>query len=111
MPKETASSAYKKQFLARVTALRKAQKRESGKEWTAEDMAYALGIEPDTYRKYESRSFMPHELLPRFAMITGVSVEYVLTGSRSVGEARRGKPAPSTVPPETSSGQVKRASK
>lgn len=50
------------------------------KNWTAEQMATALGIPADRYRKYESRSPMPQYLIPRFALIVDRSVEYILTG-------------------------------
>ena len=46
----------------------------------AEDMAIALGIPAERYRKYESRSPMPHYLIERFAKIVGRDVEYILTG-------------------------------
>lgn len=48
--------------------------------WTADQMATALGIPPDRYRKYETRSPMPAYLVERFALIVGRDVEYVLTG-------------------------------
>lgn len=51
--------------------------------WTAEQMATALGIPPDRYRKYEYRSPLPHYLLERFALIVGRDVEYLLTGKTS----------------------------
>lgn len=50
------------------------------KHWTSEQMAIALGIPPDGYRKYESRSPLPQYLIPRFAAITDRSIEYILTG-------------------------------
>lgn len=87
MPKDTTSSAYKDEFTARVKALREGMYHSNGKQWTAADMAFALGIDAETYRKYERRSFLPHEHLKRFAMVTGVSVEYLITGSRSTADA------------------------
>lgn len=50
------------------------------KSWTAEQMAIALGIPPERYRKYEVRSPIPHWLIPRLAIITDRSVEFILTG-------------------------------
>lgn len=52
--------------------------------WTAEQMATALGIPPDRYRKYEYRSPLPHYLIERFALIVGRDVEYILLGKTSV---------------------------
>jgi len=48
--------------------------------WTAEQMATALGIPPDRYRKYEVRSPLPAYLVERFALIVGRDIAYVLTG-------------------------------
>lgn len=48
--------------------------------WTAEQMATALGIPPDRYRKYEYRSPLPHYLIEQFATIVGRDIEYMLTG-------------------------------
>ena len=48
--------------------------------WTSAQMAMALGVPPDRYRKYEYRSPLPHYLIERFALIVGREVEYVLTG-------------------------------
>lgn len=84
MPKDTTSTEYRAQFLERVKALRVGMKHADGKPWTAEDMAVALGVEADTYRKYESRSLLPHELIKRFALITGVTVEFLMTGNKPV---------------------------
>lgn len=67
-------------FVARTRALREL------KGWTALEMATALGIPADRYRKYETRTPMPHDLLDRFAMITGVSVEFLITGRRVKGK-------------------------
>lgn len=51
--------------------------------WTAQQMATALGIPAERYRKYEYRSPLPHYLLEQFALIVGRDIEYVLTGKRS----------------------------
>jgi len=50
------------------------------KGWTAEQMAIALGIPPERYRKYENRSPLPQYLIPRFALVVDRSSEYILTG-------------------------------
>jgi transcriptional regulator with XRE-family HTH domain len=59
---------------ARVAGLRKE------KDWTAEQMAIALGIPAARYRKYEGRTPLPGYLIPRLAAITSRTVEYILTG-------------------------------
>ncbi len=48
--------------------------------WTAEQMAVALGIPPDRYRKYETRSPLPAYLMERFCLITRCDFDYLLTG-------------------------------
>lgn len=64
-------------MLARVQQLRK------DRGYTAEQMAIALGVPPDRYRKYEIRTPLPHYLIERFAIIVNRDVEYILTGKSS----------------------------
>lgn len=77
---EMAANSEEAQFnealIARVHRLR----NERG--WTAEQMATALGVPAERYRKYEYRSLLPHYLIERFALIVGRDVEYILTGKR-----------------------------
>src|SRR5690606_8377695 len=85
MPNDATSSAYKQQFLDRVKSLRESKTHEDGRQWTAEDMAIALGIPAERYRKYESRTLLPHELIEPFALIVGISAERLV--------ARKDRPA------------------
>jgi transcriptional regulator with XRE-family HTH domain len=48
--------------------------------WTAAQMATALGVPAERYRKYEYRTPLPHYLVERFALLVGRDMEYVLTG-------------------------------
>jgi hypothetical protein len=73
-------SEFDQLFIARTKALRLTKFQKS------EEMAIALGIPPERYRKYESRTPMPHDLIERFAIITGVSVEFLITGRRVRGK-------------------------
>jgi len=50
------------------------------KGWTAQQMAIALGVPAERYRKYEVRSPMPQYLMPRFCLITGTDLENLLLG-------------------------------
>lgn len=50
------------------------------KNWTAAQMATALGIPAERYRKYESRSPLPTYLMERFCLIAGCDLEYLVTG-------------------------------
>jgi transcriptional regulator with XRE-family HTH domain len=67
---------FEQAYIARTKALRK------DKGWTAAEMATALDIPVERYRKYERRTLLPHFLMERFALITGVSVEFLVTGRR-----------------------------
>jgi transcriptional regulator with XRE-family HTH domain len=71
-------AAFNEALIARVHRLR------NDKGWTAEQMAIALGIPPDRYRKYEYRTPLPHYLIERFALQVGREVEYILFGRSSV---------------------------
>lgn len=82
MPEKAAASDYNAELIARVKRLREGMKTPEGKLWTSEMMATALGIPADRYRKYESRTPLPHELIERFALIVGVTVEYLVTGNK-----------------------------
>ena len=57
--------------------------------WTQEQMAAAIGIPHERYKKYETRSPMPHFLIPRFAQQVDREIEYLLTG-RVTPSGRRG---------------------
>lgn len=79
---------FNEKLIARTHRLR----NERG--WTAEQMATALGIPAERYRKYEYRTPLPHYLLERFALQVGRDIEYLLLGKTSVAriesvEARR----------------------
>ncbi len=75
--KGIASSQFQADFLGRTVAARKLRYA-SGRE-----MAAALGWGEDqqpTYSKYESRTPLPHYLISQFCRITGVRVEWLVTG-------------------------------
>ncbi|GGJ39741.1 hypothetical protein GCM10011393_07480 [Sphingopyxis bauzanensis] len=50
------------------------------REWTQQQMAAAIGLPHERYKKYETRSPMPAYLLPRFAQMVDRSVTYLVTG-------------------------------
>ena len=66
--------AFETALCARVKRLRE------DRGWTAEQMAIALGIPAERYRKYESRSPLPQYLIERFAQTVNRTIEFVLTG-------------------------------
>jgi DNA-binding XRE family transcriptional regulator len=69
MGKATTPTAFKREFCERLQAARKLARKEQA------DVAKALGIPPNTYSKYESRSLPPHHLVPLICEYLGVSLE------------------------------------
>lgn len=74
MVETNAEKQFNAALCERVRELREAKK------WTGKQMATALGIPAERYRKYEERSPLPSYLMERFCLITGVSLEYLLHG-------------------------------
>lgn len=70
---------------ARVQRLRKER------DWSQQQMATAIGVPFERYKKYETRSPIPPYLIPRFAMIVDRSVAYILTGRDEVAPINRVK--------------------
>jgi len=70
--------------------------REAG-PWNQEQMAEALGIPAERYRKYETRSPMPPYLIQRFASIVGKDAEFVLTGKAAIRRKRSNQKQPSAA--------------
>lgn len=74
-PKEPIGpAAYRTAFIKRVRAARALYTD------NPPEMAKALGVERDTYYRYEKRLMMPHHLIPRFCEITGVTVQWLIEG-------------------------------
>lgn len=48
--------------------------------WTAAQMATALGIPAERYRKYERRSPLPAYLMERFCLLANSNLEFLITG-------------------------------
>ena len=69
---------YKRQFIARVR-----EGRARRPDWRQEDIAELLGTDRDTYKQWETRTFMPRHLMPLFCKLTGLSLIYLLTGMES----------------------------
>jgi len=84
MAKENEESLFNMGYFERV---RWARDKKMG--WTAEQMAVALGIPAERYRKYENRTPLPPYLIHKFALITGVTIEFLLTGKSLSGTANR----------------------
>lgn len=65
---------FNDQLCARIQRLR------VERDWTQAQMATAIGVPFERYKKYESRSPIPHYLIPRFAQLVDYDVTYVMTG-------------------------------
>lgn len=74
---------FNDQLCARVQRLRKER------DWSQQQMATAIGVPFERYKKYETRSPLPAYLVPRFAMIVDRSVAYILTGKDEYAPAQR----------------------
>lgn len=72
--KRDAEGEFNAAFTNRTAELRRLR------GFTQADMAALLAIPLARYKKYETRSPLPHYLLERFAALTKVSVETLVTG-------------------------------
>lgn len=82
---------FEEMFIARTKVLRKLA------GLTAQQMAGLLGIPFERYKKYESRTPLPHALVEQFALITRVPVDYVMTGRRAGRTGLPDVPGPHTL--------------
>lgn len=74
MAEDEGKSAFKQAFIERT-----ARAREEG-GFSQAVIAELLGLAQDTYKQYETRSFLPHHLIPRFCMICRISPAALYTG-------------------------------
>jgi hypothetical protein len=44
------------------------------------EMARALSVKPDAYKKYEGRSYLPYHLMGQFCRITGAMCDELILG-------------------------------
>lgn len=82
---DEAESVLARRYIDRVADLRRAR------GLTQQEMADALGIPVERYKKYERRSLLPPILIERFAAIVGRDVRFVVTG-KADGSRRGPKP-------------------
>jgi hypothetical protein len=73
MSKNQPSSTWRDEFIQRTKVARSAR-------YSTKEMAKVLGIEEETYRKYEHRSALRHDLVEKFCIATGVAMEWLFTG-------------------------------
>jgi DNA-binding XRE family transcriptional regulator len=80
---EPPASKYVKEFCARVKRLRQQSMMSQAQ------MASLLGVSQHAYEKYETRTLLPHRLMPRFAAIVKVDIDYLVTGLRAPGKPKK----------------------
>ena len=68
------SVPFKKAVIARTKAVRE------GRGMTQAALAGLLEIPQDKYKQYETRTPLPHNLIPKFCAIGQVTVYWLLTG-------------------------------
>lgn len=71
---DQAERAYHEAFRARLVGLR----LDLG--YSQPQMAEALGLSLDNYKKYETRSKFPSHLLNKLALVTHRPLEFIVTG-------------------------------
>lgn len=73
MAKEPGKSAFKQRFIQRVRWAR------DSRGLSQDGIAALMGISQDTYKQYETRSYLPHDLVPLFLLATGVDAQWLYT--------------------------------
>jgi DNA-binding transcriptional regulator YiaG len=74
MAGETSESIYKQQFIKRVRQAR------DGRGLKQHEIAEVLQIDQGKYKQYETRSLLPHYLVPRFCTVCAVDIGWLFTG-------------------------------
>lgn len=70
-------SEFKRAFTGRVRRLRESL------GWERKEFAKEMGVTPARWIKYETRTPLPHYLVPRFCRTFGVDVWYLFTGEHA----------------------------
>ena len=92
-PNEPSSpAAYRAAFFRRVRTARELYSD------SPQGMAKVLGIPAGTYTRYETRTMLPHHLVPRVCQITGVSTEWLFYGPTAARAISSTRPATGTDP-------------
>lgn len=84
MDSDAGKSVYKQRFIARTRAARAARFEHQ------QELCTALNIDQGTYKQYETRSLLPHWLIPRFCAACAVDIKWLFTA--------KGKGVPMTAP-------------
>lgn len=79
MGRGTTNADFVEDFCRRVRAA-----REMAGYADRDAFAKLMGIEKDTYFRYESRTPLPHRYIPRFLELTGADAQILFTGKREL---------------------------
>jgi len=88
MPKRMTPARYRETFCARLKNLRESA------GMTQKELARELGIDKDTYAKYESRSLLPHHLIMPVCEILGVDAAFLVSGQGNTSPKTTPRPLP-----------------
>jgi transcriptional regulator with XRE-family HTH domain len=75
MARDIATSAFRDNFIRRTQIARKQA------NYSQQAIAVLLQIDQGKYKQYETRSLLPHALIPAFCVICGVSLHWLFTGA------------------------------
>jgi DNA-binding XRE family transcriptional regulator len=97
MSEHDQEALYKQEFMRRIAEARIAR---GWKQWQA---AEALGMSQDKYKQYETRSLLPHYLIPRFCLVMRIDPEWLVTGKgqkpiQALRAVENDQPKPATKP-------------
>ena len=87
MGKTQPSTAFKRAFTAQIKAAREA------KGLKQDQMGRLIGLSQGSYKQYEGRTLMPHELLPKFCHEAGIDIAQLFKQAHAAAQAARRKTA------------------
>lgn len=96
--KVTPPSDFHCEFIARTTLARETA------GYTQQEISTILGIPQTTYKWYETRSLLPHRLIPAFCVATRVGVDWLFMGKGP----RRARPSGEPEPKSETNGKAAR---
>lgn len=80
MGRGTTNADFVEDFCRRIKAA-----REMAGYADRDEFAKRMGIEKDTYFRYETRTPLPHRYIPRFLELTGADAQVLFTGHKATG--------------------------
>jgi transcriptional regulator with XRE-family HTH domain len=83
MARDIATTAFKDNFIKRTQLAR------NKADYSQHEIALLLQIDQGTYKQYETRSLLPHALIPAFCVICGISVHWLFTGAERDSPSKR----------------------